>query len=388
MDLMSTWNLPPFTFDGTFTINNAVEESPIEDLKIKSPKEIKAFLDQYVIGQEEAKRVLSVAVHNHYVRVSSKVEEDGIEIQKSNILMLGDSGSGKTLLVQTIAKCLDLPFVTVDATTLTPAGIVGADVEDIIKNLLRAANGDRERAERGIVYIDEIDKLSGSTMSKESHGVKGVLGDATQSSLLKLIEGGDVAGDVKQSLFSSSEETISTKNVLFICSGAFTGIEECVERPGKAVRQIGFNSNNADEFKRKDDAPIKIGAREIIKFGIMPELVGRLPVIVQLQPLTKNDLIRILVQPKNAIISQYKKLLNLKGITLYFTDGALSEIAQEAIDRGLGARGLRGVVERVMTDVIFYAPDDEYARTCTVTAHHIKSGSLPTFVLPNVSEAV
>ncbi len=360
----------------SFTYNepNEKPEPPPKPKKIMKAREIKAHLDQYIIGQEEAKIALSVAVYNHYKRINTKFD-DGIEIQKSNILMIGNSGSGKTLLAQTIAKILDVPFVIVDVTTFTPTGIVGKDFEDIVKDLSIAANGDRKKAEQGIVFIDEIDKIAGQTMSIETHNVKGVLGGATQSSLLKLIEGNDVETQ-SRSMYDSGSR-LNTKNVLFICGGAFSGIEKLVQKD-KCENLIGFTAENKiNTYINDENVWDKIDSEEVIKYGMMPELVGRLPVIVKLKPLQEKELVDILTVPKNAIIKQYQRMLEEDGVHLEFSPEALNEIARLAVNKKVGARGLRGIVENIVSKVIFNLPDDSYMRRCVITSEHVINNIVP-----------
>lgn len=358
---------------GTYTIKMDSARVKEEPKKILRPKQIKEHLDQYVIGQEEAKISLSVAVYNHYKRVNSKIEDDGIEIQKSNILMLGNSGSGKTLLAQTIAKILDVPFASFDATTFTPTGIVGKDVESIVTDLISVANGDKKKASTGIVYIDEFDKIAGNGMSRETHNVKGVLGGDTQASFLKLIEGNEVKTNAS-SMFDNTTK-LDTKNILFICGGAFAGIDELVEKKNNS-KSIGFGAENK---KCTEDIDVwdKIGAEEVIKYGMMPEIVGRLPVMLKLKPLEKNDLVNILTQPKNAIVKQYQKLLSMDRVHLDFSTDALELIAEMAMNNQTGARGLRGILEKIMTKLMFNISDDEYERKCLITSKHIKNNLIP-----------
>ena len=359
---------------GTYTIRMDSAKVKEKPKKMLRPKQIKEHLDQYVIGQEEAKISLSVAIYNHYKRVNSQIDDDGIEIQKSNILMLGNSGSGKTLLAQTIAKILDVPFASFDATTFTPTGIVGKDVESIITDLISAANGDRKKAEKGIIYIDEFDKIAGNGMSRETHNVKGVLGGDTQASFLKLIEGNEVKTN-STSMYGNSTK-LDTKNILFICGGAFAGIDELVKKKD-CGKHIGFEAENKKCEVEDVDVWDKIGAEEVIKYGMMPEIVGRLPVMLKLKPLEKIDLINILTQPKNAIVKQYQKLLSMDRIHLDFSSDALELIAELAMNNKTGARGLRGILEKVMTKLMFNLPDDEYERKCLITSEHIKNNLIP-----------
>ena len=367
-----------YSSEKTITQPPKIEEEP---KKIPKPKEIKEFLDQYVIGQEDAKKALSVAVHNHYIRINNKSDDD-IEIQKSNILLIGNSGSGKTLLAQTIAKFLDVPFISVDATQLTPTGIVGKDVESVVDDLLKAAHGDVKKAANGIIYIDEIDKTANNgIMTREAHNVKGVLGGETQAALLKLLEGNELNTSVNgNSLFNrGSSEKVNIKNVLFICGGAFAGIEEYTWG-NDDHKQIGFLSTNQTKDNKNNKGLEDVGTEEIIKYGMMPEIIGRLPVLIKLKQLNKDDLVQILTQPKNALIKQYKKLLLIDGVELNFSDDALELIAEMSIIKKTGARGLRSIVEQIMTNIIFELPDDIYIRQCYITADHIKKNLIPELI--------
>ncbi|MEG1564209.1 MAG: ATP-dependent Clp protease ATP-binding subunit ClpX [Bacteroides sp.] len=363
---------------------SAKAEASDAQMQIPRAKVVKNFLDQYVIGQEEAKKALAVAVHNHYVRISSNAKmadkEDKVGIQKSNILIIGNSGSGKTLLAQTIAKFMDVPFVSVDATSFTPTGIVGKDIEDIGELLVNAASGDYDRAEQGVVFIDEIDKIAQASNSTSSANVNGVLGGATQSSLLKLLEGDYLKIKNNNPFSFGSGRELCIKNVLFICGGAFAGIEKLTVKEGINIRRsIGFEAENVKPVDEAADSGAfdYVGTEEIIKYGMMPEIIGRLPVLLKLKALNKNDLKTILTEPKNSIVTQYRKLLSEDGVELEFADDAIELIAQMAIDKKIGARGLRSIVEGIVTNIIYEIPDDTCRRKCTLTANNIRNNTIP-----------
>lgn len=338
--------------------------------KLPKPKDICAKLDEYVIGQTEAKKTISVAVYNHYKRIGHyPVGKDGLELQKSNILMLGPTGCGKTLLAQTLAKLLKVPLVIVDANSLTEAGYVGDDAEDILFDLLQAAKGDARRAERGIIYIDEVDKIA-----RKPGMYRDVSGEGVQQALLKILEGTCVNVTVpNQSVQGQQPEIISmdTKNILFICGGAFNDLDKIIEKRTKGS-QLGFGAKVSSSGEKNVGETLKeVLPDDLIKDGLIPEFVGRLPIVVTLDPLDENDLVKILTKPKNALIKQYQKLMEMDGAKLTFEDEALQLIAREAIQRKTGARGLRSILERVMRNVMFEVPSVGGNTLCTVTKEDI-----------------
>ena len=350
--------------------------TPYSDINLLKPEEIKEFLDDYVIGQDEAKKVLSVAVYNHYKRIMAQ-RDLGVELNKSNILMLGPTGCGKTLLAQSLAKILNVPFAIADATALTEAGYVGEDVENILLKLIQAADYDIERAEYGIIYLDEIDKI---TRKSENPSItRDVSGEGVQQALLKIVEG-TVANVPPQGGRKHPHQEliqIDTTNILFICGGAFEGIDKIIE---KRIDQksIGFNAEIAE--KHEDDVDkllAQVLPQDLVKFGLIPELVGRVPVTVSLEMLDHDALIRILTEPKNAIVKQYQKLLELDGVKLVFDDSALNEIADISLKRKTGARGLRAIMENTMMDIMYRAPSDETLKTCRITGDVVTGKAKP-----------
>lgn len=348
-------------------LNDEEEDKISENMQLVTPSQIKAHLDQYVVGQDEVKRTLSVAVYNHYKRLRQNKKSD-VEIQKSNILMIGSTGSGKTYLAQSLAKFLGVPFAIADATTLTEAGYVGEDVENILLTLLQNAEFDNKLAEKGIVYIDEIDKLS--RKSENMSTTRDVGGEGVQQALLKIIE-----GTVSRVPLSGSRKhpqaecvDIDTSNILFICGGAFDGLEKVIEQRNNKGKSIGFNAN-VKVIGDNDNMNISdVQQKDLVKYGLMPELIGRLPVITTLNPLSEADLVKILTEPKNALTKQYQELLAMDGVKLEFEDDALIRIAELAIKKEIGARGLRSVIEKAMKNVMFSIPDKGDAKRVIVTS--------------------
>ena len=346
--------------------------------KIPSPKEIKKILDDYVIGQEEAKKTLSVAVYNHYKRVATGTMDD-IEIEKSNMLMLGPTGSGKTYLVRTLARLLDVPLAITDATSLTEAGYIGDDIESVVSKLLAAAGNDVERCQQGIIFIDEIDKLA----KKKNTNQRDVSGESVQQGMLKLLEGADVEVPIGASSKNAMvpTTTINTRNILFICGGAFPAMDEIIKSRLNKHSSMGFMADLKDKYDNDKNILQKVTVEDLREFGMIPEFIGRLPIVFATEMLDEDMLVRILKEPKNAIIKQYQKLLELDEVKLEFDEGALHAIAKKALDKKLGARGLRSIIEEFMLDIMYEIPKDENIGQVIITEDYIEKKGGPRILL-------
>ncbi|MCI9017867.1 MAG: ATP-dependent Clp protease ATP-binding subunit ClpX [Lachnospiraceae bacterium] len=360
------------------------EEQPAKDLDIRSipaPHKIKASLDEYVIGQEHAKKVVSVAVYNHYKRVATGTQDE-IEIEKSNMLMIGPTGSGKTYLVKTLARLLDVPLAIADATSLTEAGYIGDDIESVLSKLLAAADNDVEKAERGIVFIDEIDKIA---KKKDTHH-RDVSGESVQQGMLKLLEGAEievpVGANSKNAMVPLT--TINTRNILFICGGAFPELENVIKERLNKKSSMGFQADLKDKYDKEPNLLSKVTVEDLRNFGMIPEFLGRMPIVFTLESLTKEMLVRILKEPKNAILKQYQKLLALDEVQLEFNDGALEAIADKAMEKDTGARALRAIIEEFMLDIMYEIPKDDNIGRVTITREYIEHTGGPVITMRGV----
>lgn len=357
---------------------------PVIDIHaIPAPHKIKASLDEYIVGQEQAKKVMSVTVYNHYKRIASDVE-DGIEIEKSNMLMMGPTGSGKTYMVKTLAKLLDVPLAITDATSLTEAGYIGDDIESVVSKLLAAADNDVDRAEQGIIFIDEIDKIA----KKKNAHQRDVSGESVQQGLLKMLEGAEIEVPVGASSKNAMVPmvTVNTKNILFICGGAFPGLEDVIKERLNKAASIGFKADLKDKYDKEENLLTKVEVEDVRKYGMIPEFLGRLPILFSLEALTEEMLMRILVEPKNAITKQYQKLLAMDEVKLIFEEEALHSIAAKAKEKKVGARALRAIIEEFMLDIMYEIPKDDNIGMVTITKEYVEGNGGPTITMRGCME--